>query len=552
MEADLAKHMISLSNRFYGVSVAQCRSMAYEMAVANNVNVPASWKKAEMAGYDWYLSFKRRHKLAIRTPEPTSMARATAFNRTTVKEFFNNLHQVMDKYKFPPDRIYNMDETGCTTVQKPKQVIAQQGQKQVGSITSGERGELTTVACTISASGNHIPPMMVFPRVRMQQHFLNGSFPGTKGVAVKNGWMTAEVFANDYLDHLIEHTKCTPTDPILLILDNHVSHVSISAIQRAKSNGIHLLTLPPHTSHRLQPLDIALYGPFKAYFNRAMDDWMRSHPGMMVRITNMSEFVRSAMVNSMTPKNILSGFEKAGIYPVNSEIFQESDFVAAELTDRPDPSEEPSSPSLLGPESHPSTSEVVRTPLPTTSCSTTEYVSPSELFPVPKAAPRKATTTGRKRGKTLVLTDTPVKKRLEEEAAEREAKKRAPKKKLRPPPVIETSESETETETPQVTDESECDEPPAILAKIGEYALVLVRGKTAKSSKKFVGVVDMVENDGDIHVTFLSRVKSSTFRQTEDDEGWVLVHDSINILNSPHMANNRLIKFHEEFDADVM
>ena len=288
-----------------------------------------------------------------------------------------------------------------------------------------------------------------------------------KCIAVKNGWMTAQAFANDYLDHPIEHTKCTPTDPILLILDNHVSYVSISAIHKAKSNGIHLLTLHPHTSHRLQPLDIALYGPFKAYFNRAMDDWMQSHPGLMVRITNMSEFVRSAMVNSMTPKNILSGFEKAGIYPVNSEIFQESDFVAAELTDRPDPSEEPSSPSLLGPESHPSTSEVVRTPLPTTLCSTTEYVSPSELFPVPKAVPRKATTTGRKRGKTLVLTDTPVKKRLEEAAAERE-------------------KAGTETETPQVTDESECDEPPAILAKIREYALVLVRGKQLKAVRSLL------------------------------------------------------------------
>ena len=62
----------------------------------------------------------------------------------------------------------------------------------------------------------------------------------------------------------------------------------------------------------------------------------------------------------------------------------------------------------------------------------------------------------------------------------------------------------------------------------------------------------MVENDGDIHVTFLSRVKSSTFRQTEDDEGWVSAHDIIKILNPPHMANNRLIKFNEEFDADVM
>ena len=40
----------------------------------------------------------------------------------------------------------------------------------------------------------------------------------------------------------------------------------------------------------------------------------------------------------MTSKNITSGFEKADIYPLNTEIFNESDSVATELTDRPDSS----------------------------------------------------------------------------------------------------------------------------------------------------------------------------------------------------------------------
>lgn len=91
MEKDLASQITALADRFYGVSVKKCRQMAYQMACVNKVLVPKSWQKNEMAGYDWYAGFKERHKLSVRTAEATSMARATAFNKTTVKEFFDNL-----------------------------------------------------------------------------------------------------------------------------------------------------------------------------------------------------------------------------------------------------------------------------------------------------------------------------------------------------------------------------------------------------------------------------------------------------------------------------
>ena len=203
MQADLAQHMASLSDKFFGVSVDQCR----QMAMANSLRVPQNWMRNKKAGYDWYLNFKTRHKLSVRTPEATSMARATAFNKHTVGEFFANLKKAYDKYEFCPHRIYNMDETGCTTVQKPKQVLSKRGQKQVGKMTSAERGELVTAACTIAADGSSIPPLLLFPRAKMQSHFLCGSLPGTKACAIKGGWMTAEIFANEYLDHLISHTK---------------------------------------------------------------------------------------------------------------------------------------------------------------------------------------------------------------------------------------------------------------------------------------------------------------------------------------------------------
>ena len=51
-----------------------------------------------------------------------------------------------------------MDDTGVTTVRKPDRIIGRRGTKQIGAITSAERGTLITVVGTNSASGNSIPP----------------------------------------------------------------------------------------------------------------------------------------------------------------------------------------------------------------------------------------------------------------------------------------------------------------------------------------------------------------------------------------------------------
>ena len=101
-----------------------------------------------------------------------------------------------------------MDETGITTIRKPDRIIGRCGTKQVGAITSIERGTLITVVGTISASGNSIPPYFIFSRVKFQRHSLNGAPPGSKGGANPSRWMIAEHFL-DFLKHFVEHVRCT-------------------------------------------------------------------------------------------------------------------------------------------------------------------------------------------------------------------------------------------------------------------------------------------------------------------------------------------------------
>jgi hypothetical protein len=63
----------------------------------------------------------------------------------------------------------------------------------------------------------------------------------------------------------------------LLILGRHGSHMTLEMVYKAMQIGLNLLTLPSHTSHRLQPLDVSVFRPFKCAFRGDRDAWTLHH-----------------------------------------------------------------------------------------------------------------------------------------------------------------------------------------------------------------------------------------------------------------------------------
>src|SRR6218665_1003861 len=146
-----------------------------------------------------------------------------------------------------------------------------------------------------------------------------------------------EVEFKTFMEHSVKHCRPTVEKPVLRLLDNHASHLSVEAIQLAKDSGVVMLSFPPNCSHRMQPIDRSVYGPFKRHISASQASWMRNHPGKPITIYDIPGLVSEALPKSVTPSNIVRDFRACGICPFNPDIFSEFDFAPSVPTDRPQP-----------------------------------------------------------------------------------------------------------------------------------------------------------------------------------------------------------------------
>ncbi|XP_072401577.1 uncharacterized protein [Diabrotica undecimpunctata] len=118
---------------------------------------------------------------------------------------------------------------------------------------------------------------------------LQGAPPDTLGLAAQSGWMNSELFV-EVLEHFIKQTNNSINNPFLLIYDNAECHISAKIVNRAREAAVFILTLPPHCSNKMQPLDLTVFGPFKSYYNKECDKWMLNNPGIPLTIYNIAEY----------------------------------------------------------------------------------------------------------------------------------------------------------------------------------------------------------------------------------------------------------------------
>ena len=211
---------------------------------------------------------------------------------------------------------------------KPPKVVKLVGQ-DAHKQTSGDKTNITVVACA-SAAGVLLPPQVIFKGKRgMDRDMFQGLPPSTRVCISPNGWIDSELFETWVTEHFVKHIP--PARPVLLLIDGHSTHVRLDVARRCRENGIILFALPPHTTHKLQPLDRGCFKPLKDNFRREANEYVQEHPGKFLTRFVFGKIFGKVYAKSISLSTIINSFAKCGIAPYNPKVILESTDLAPSL-----------------------------------------------------------------------------------------------------------------------------------------------------------------------------------------------------------------------------
>ena len=178
-----------------------------------------------------------------------------------------------DKLTNKPREIYNADETFVPLNETKEKAVTLKNTRSVFFQSLGTT-EHITMLCAASAFGTALTPMIIYPNGFPGGQYKFGGPDDAMYAKSASGWVDSKLFF-EWVKHIFI-PFANPKRPVLLVIDVHKSHLKIKCIDLARSNGIILLCLRPHTTHPLQPLEVSVFKSLKAHFSTALR-WFLFH-----------------------------------------------------------------------------------------------------------------------------------------------------------------------------------------------------------------------------------------------------------------------------------
>ena len=165
---------------------------------------------------------------------------------------------------YPPCNVYNMDETGLYYRCLPNRsyIFTDEARNGVrGSKSMKDKNRLTVCFCT-SATGVKVRLSVIGISQRPRCFKRNAVLSSATYFSQKNAWSDDVVCRQRVETVFLEHARAVTTGPVLLLMDNHSSHIWLID----PSGQVCVESLPPNVTARKQSMDAGVIKTFKTLY----------------------------------------------------------------------------------------------------------------------------------------------------------------------------------------------------------------------------------------------------------------------------------------------
>ena len=321
-EKIIATWVLEIAERGIPVTL---KMIGEEVGHVMSQDVRATEFKEGAPGKRWLQMFMMRNpELTQRRAQLASAARlgVTEANLRQWHEsayaFFSKKPELLEALN-DPRRVFNMDESGFAYEaqhHRMAKVVVASDSRQTYKMATGSRAQVTIAAC-FNANGDWMYPFAIFPGKNLSgvnpvQHREQVFF-----WAQSSGWMDQDGFTQwiAAFDRWLSTAQPGIPRPVIVFMDNNVSHVSHAAIVMAREKKIELYTLFPNSTHIMQPADLGFFGPLKAAYSIEAEEWLRNHYGEAIKKANFLDILIPAWKKATKKSTAENAFRRCGLFP---------------------------------------------------------------------------------------------------------------------------------------------------------------------------------------------------------------------------------------------
>lgn len=321
-EQTIEKWVFRLAVRGFPVTK---RQLLRSIQLYLNINKRKTIFNDNLPGRKWYNSFRDRHPNVSEKISQNLTVRRAEITADKIKSWHAEIlayckeHDLMDALN-DPSRVFNMDEKGFVLTPNKEVVLVQRGDKAVYNRSKNDEKECVSALLGGNASGLMTPPMIIHSYKRMPSAvLLNNPAKWSVGIS-DSGWQTQQTF-HDYMTNIFYKWLLEEKIqmPVIVFIDGHKSHVSLTLSDFCADHQIELIALYPNSTHLTQPMDVGVFKPLNTSWTNQAKDWRIDHQYAKIEKKDVAPILERAINAIKYSDHLKNAFKKSGIFPFDVE-----------------------------------------------------------------------------------------------------------------------------------------------------------------------------------------------------------------------------------------